>query len=129
MLLTVLDTGNFKKIGTQKEQHVDVRMIFATNANLDAKIRSKEFREDLFYRINDVIIRIPPLRERLEDIPELCRMFLKREKINKTISESALMLLRTFPWKGNIRQLEKCIKNAALLYCSGDVIEPEHLKL
>lgn len=128
-LLQVLSEGVINRIGSNKDIPVDNRMIFATNANLDAKIRSKEFREDLFYRINDVIIRIPPLRERLEDIPELCRMFLKREKINKTISESALMLLRTFPWKGNIRQLEKCIKNAALLYCSGDVIEPEHLKL
>lgn len=128
-LLQVLSEGVINRIGSNKDIPVDNRMIFATNANLDAKIKAKEFREDLFYRINDVIIKIPPLRERLEDIPDLCQMFLKREKLNKTISKSALMFLQTFPWKGNIRQLEKCIKKAALLYCHGDVIEPDHLKL
>lgn len=127
-ILQVLSEGVINRIGSNKDIRVDNRMIFATNANLDMKIRTKEFREDLLYRINDVTIRIPPLRERLEDIPALARCFLKRSKINKEISGPALAALQTFSWKGNVRQLEKVLKNAALLYCDGDVIEPEHIR-
>ncbi len=128
-LLKVLSSRIISRVGSNKEIHVDNRMIFATNANLERKILEKTFREDLFYRINDVTLKIPPLRERPEDIPDLCRAFLKRQKIQKEISESTLSLLQTFPWKGNIRQLEKCIRNAALLYCEGDIILPNHIKL
>ena len=104
-------------------------MIFATNANLEAKIKLGEFREYLFYRINDVTLRIPPLRERLEDIPDLCREILRREKINKEISDSAISVMQTFSWKGNVRQLEKCLCAAAVIHCEGDVIEPKDIKL
>ncbi len=128
-LLKVLSTGVISRVGSNKEIHVDNRMIFATNANLERKILEKTFREDLYYRINDVVLKLPPLRERLEDIPDLCRMILRREKIQKEISDSTLSLLQTFPWKGNIRQLEKCIRNAAMLYCEGDIILPKHIKL
>ncbi len=128
-LLKVLSESVISRIGSNKEIHVDNRMIFATNANLERKILEKTFRDDLFYRINDVTLKIPPLRERLEDIPDLCRMILKREKIQKEISDSAISLLQTFTWKGNIRQLEKCLKNAARLYCDGDIIEPRHIKV
>lgn len=128
-LLQVLSEGVINRIGSNEDIKVDDRMIFATNANLEAKIKLGEFREDLFYRINDVTLRIPPLRERLEDIPDLCREILRREKINKEISDSAISAMQTFSWKGNVRQLEKCIRNAALLYCDGDVIEPKDIKL
>lgn len=128
-LLQVLSGGVINRVGSNKDIKVDDRMIFATNANLEAKIKLGEFREDLFYRINDVVLRIPPLRERPEDIPDLCREFLRRKKINKEISESAISVMQTFPWKGNIRQLEKCIQNAALLYCDGDIIEPKDIRL
>ena len=74
-------------------------------------------------------LRIPPLRERLEDIPELAEAYLRREKINKNISDSALAALQTFSWKGNIRQLEKVLKNAALLYCDGDTIGAKDIRL
>ncbi|MBQ8013764.1 MAG: sigma-54-dependent Fis family transcriptional regulator [Treponema sp.] len=128
-LLQVLGEGMINRIGSNKDIPVDNRMIFATNANLEAKIRQGTFREDLFYRINDVTLRIPPLRERLEDIPELAEAYLRREKINKNISDSALAALQTFSWKGNIRQLEKVLKNAALLYCDGDTIGAKDIRL
>lgn len=128
-LLQVLSEGLVSRIGSNKEIPVDNRMIFATNANLDDKIREKSFREDLFYRINDVTLRIPPLRERPEDIPVIAEAFLKREKINKRFSDSALKILQTFSWRGNVRQLEKVLKTAALLYCDSDIIEPHHIRL
>lgn len=128
-LLHVLSEGLISRIGSNKKIPVDNRMIFATNANLEAKIRQGTFREDLFYRINDVTIRIPPLRERLEDIPKLAEAYLRKKKINKKISDSALAALQTFSWKGNVRQLEKVLKNAALLYCDGDTIEPKDIRL
>ena len=127
-LLQVLSEGVINRIGSNKEIKVDNRMIFATNANLELKVKKGEFREDLFYRINDVVIKIPPLRERLEDIEEIATAFLKREKCNKTISKNAIKALQTFSWKGNVRELEKCLRRAALIFCDGDTIEPEHLQ-
>ena len=128
-LLQVLSERIVNRIGSNKDIHVDNRMIFATNASLESKMKLKEFREDLYYRINDVTLKIPPLRERLEDIPDLCREILRREKIDKEISDSALKVLQTFSWRGNIRQLEKCVKAAGLVYCHGSVIEPDDIRL
>ena len=128
-LLQVLSDGVVNRIGSNKDILIDARMIFATNANLERKIREHTFREDLFYRMNDVSIVVPPLRDRLEDIPELARAYLKREQFGKTISDTAIQTLQTLSWNGNIRQLEKCLKRAALLYCDGDVIEPKHIHL
>ena len=128
-LLQVLSERMINRIGSNKDIAVNPRMIFATNANLKKKIREGVFREDLFYRINEVSLKIPPLRERVEDIPEICHSYFKREKIQKKISEPALRLLQTFPWKGNIRQLEKCLKTAAFLYSDSDIIEPKDIKI
>lgn len=126
-LLKVLGEGLVSRIGSNKEISVDNRMIFATNANLEQKIRLGTFREDLFYRINDVTIKIPPLRDRLTDLPELCEEFLRRNKIAKKISPSAIQVMQTLNWKGNVRQLEKCIQKAALIYSEGDTIEPKDI--
>ncbi|WP_294427582.1 sigma 54-interacting transcriptional regulator [uncultured Treponema sp.] len=128
-LLQVLSENVVNRIGSNKDIPVDSRMIFATNRNLDAKIQKGEFREDLLHRINDVTLRIPPLRERLDDIPEIAESVLKKYKINKKLSAEAVSVLKTIQWRGNIRQLEKVVKNAGLLYCRGDVIEPEHIRL
>ena len=128
-LLQVLSEGFVTRVGSNTEIPVDARMIFATNANLEKSIREGFFREDLFYRLNDVTIRIPPLRELLEDIEELCQAFLKREKIKKNISASTISLLKTFPWKGNIRQLEKVLRTAALVYSESDTIEPDDIRI
>ena len=128
-LLQVLSEGIIIRVGSNKEIHIDARMIFATNASLERKIKEGTFREDLLYRINDVTITLPPLRERLEDIPELCTAFLKRENIQKHISDSAISLLQTLPWKGNIRQLEKVLLRAALFYSENDEIRPGDIRI
>lgn len=128
-LLQVSSEHKINRIGSQKDIIVDNRMIYATNANLEKKILEGTFREDLYYRINDIVLRLPPLRERLEDIPELCRMILKNQKIKKEISDTTISLLQTFHWKGNVRQLEKCLCAAAVVHCEGDVIEPKDIKL
>ena len=128
-LLQVSSEHKINRVGSHEDIIVDNRMIYATNANLEKKILEGTFREDLYYRINDVILRLPPLRERLEDIPELCRVILKNQNITKEISDSTISLLQTFHWKGNVRQLEKCLCAAAVIHCEGDVIEPKDIKL
>ena len=124
MLLTVLDTGNFKKIGTQKEQHVDVRMIFATNANLDRMLREGSFRSDLFFRISDNIIKLPPLRERKEDICDMVESYISKEGF--LINDEAVTKLVNYSWPGNIRQLHKCLRRA-MCHTRGQVIHAEQI--
>ena len=110
MLLTVLETGNFKKVGTQKEQHVDVRLIFATNADITRMLRDGSFRSDLYFRICDNIIKLPPLRERKEDIWEMVESYIVKEDF--MIKEDALERLENYSWPGNIRELHKCLRRA-----------------
>jgi DNA-binding NtrC family response regulator len=110
-----------------------VRIICATNRNLETAIREGGFREDLFYRINTFSITLPPLRERIEDIPFLAEYFLQRAraKVNKrveSISHEALAMLKNYSWPGNLRELENIIERAVVLTLSS-AIEPEHLPL
>ncbi|MGA1876062.1 MAG: sigma-54-dependent transcriptional regulator [bacterium] len=125
-LLRVLQTGEFQRVGGTELLHSDIRIISATNKNLYKALEKKEFRQDLYYRINVITIYLPPLRERKEDIPLLANFFLKQhaENMNKklpTISSEAMDLLVNFQWPGNIRQLENVIERAIAL-CDGDVI-------
>lgn len=125
MLLTVLETGNFKKIGDNKEQHVDVRMIFATNADLEKMLKTGNFRRDLYYRICDNLIKIPPLRSHKEDIRGMILHYLD----NKTmITEEALEFLENYNWPGNIRELHKCL-NRASINCVNKVITIDSIDL
>ena len=125
MLLTVLETGNFKKIGDNKEQHVDVRMIFATNADLDNMMKTGDFRRDLYYRICDNLIKIPPLRSHKEDIRGMILHYLD----NKTmITEDALEFLEDYNWPGNIRELHKCLHRATV-NCVNKVITLDSIDL
>ena len=110
MLLTVLETGNFKKVGSQKEQHVDVRVIFATNADLTQMLREGTFRTDLYWRICDNIIKLPSLRERKEDICDMVESYISKE--DYTIKDEAIEKLENYSWPGNIRQLHKCLRRA-----------------
>ena len=110
MLLTVLETGNFKKVGTEKEQHSDARLIFATNADLIRMLREGTFRSDLYFRICDYIIKFPPLRERKEDIGEMVENYISKE--NFIIKDDALDKLMNYSWPGNIRELHKCLRRA-----------------
>ena len=127
-LLRVLQTKDFERVGENITRKVDVRVISATNRNLDEALKEGSFREDLFYRLNGVRIKLPPLRERPEDVPLLIRHFLK--KISKErdiiIAPEADKILKAYRWSGNVRELENVIERAALLAANG-IIEAVHL--
>lgn len=128
-LLKVIETGEFRKVGSSETSFSNVRLIFATNANLREKIQHKEFREDLFYRISSLVIKIPSLRERKDDIPDFCTNYLARNGYLKLFSESALEILSDFDWPGNIRQLQNTIDRAVFNSCDSRVITPEHIEI
>lgn len=111
-LLRFLETGKFRAVGETKEKRVDSRLIFATNENLCSMIKKKEFRADLYNRINIFTINLVPLRERTEDIEPIARHFLKKQAFS--ITESALSLLESYSWPGNIRQLKNCLLKAMI---------------
>jgi len=132
-LLRTLQTGEIRAVGDMTTREVSVRIIAATNQDLEKAIREGRFREDLFYRINTFSITLPPLRERIEDIPFLAEYFLQRAraKVNKrveSLSPEAVELLRSYAWPGNLRELENIIERAVVL-ASSQVIEAEHLPL
>jgi transcriptional regulator with GAF, ATPase, and Fis domain len=132
-LLRTLQTGEIRAVGDMRTKRVSVRIIGATNQDLEKAIRAGAFREDLFYRVNTFTITLPPLRERIEDIPFLAEYFLQRarSKVNKrveSISAQAIALLRNYSWPGNLRELENIIERAVVL-TSSLVIEAEHLPL
>ncbi len=118
-------------VGSNQEIEVDVRIIAATNRQLQGLVSDGEFRDDLFYRLNVVSIRLPPLRERREDIPILVRAFIKElaaenERPVRDISPEALSQLQGYDWPGNVRQLRNVLENVVVT-TMGEVIEPQHL--
>lgn len=132
-LLRVLQESEIRRVGSTQSRKVNVRMIAATHRNLKAMTRSGEFREDLYYRLNVMQIRIPPLRERQSDILGLARRFLVRQgekmgKPNLNLSPEAMGVLERHRWPGNVRELENAIERATIL-CDGDVITPGLLDL
>lgn len=132
-LLRFLQTGEVRPVGSNDIHYVNVRIIAATNRDLEKAIEEGEFRNDLFYRFNTFTINMSPLRERLEDLPELAYKFLlkaeaKLNKIVENISSSALETMSQYNWPGNVRELENVIERAVIL-CTGDTILPEHLPL
>jgi two-component system nitrogen regulation response regulator GlnG len=124
-LLRVLQQGEYTTVGGRTAIKTDVRIIAATNKDLRQLISQGLFREDLYYRLNVVPLRLPPLRERVEDIPDLVRHFLRKAEDeglpHKTLDNEALDLLRRHRWPGNVRELENLIRRLAVLQ-SGDVI-------
>jgi guanylate kinase len=124
-LLRVLQDGEVRPVGGAQTVHVDVRLIAATNRDLAAAVGAGRFREDLFYRLNVVPLRLPPLRERREDIPLLASHFLRRlasaDRPLKTIAPDAMDFLVKFDWPGNVRQLENAIEHAVVLGRSGQI--------
>ena len=119
-LLRILQEREFERLGSTKPIRVDVRVICATNRNLEEFIEKNQFREDLYYRINVFPIYIPPLRERLNDIPGLADHFIAKfnknqNKTIKRVSASAIDMLMVYHWPGNIRELENCIERACIL--------------
>jgi DNA-binding NtrC family response regulator len=130
-LLRAIQEREIRRVGATKPVPVDVRIIAATNLLLAEEVKAKRFREDLYYRLNVIEIRLPPLRERREDIPMLVEAFLKKcaeasRKKLQGMSESALALLMDFPWPGNVRELENVIERAVTL-TRGEQIVPEDL--
>lgn len=127
-LLRVLQEKKFERVGGQETIEVDVRVIAATNKNLEEEVKAGRFREDLYYRLNVVHLEIPPLRERKEDIPELIDYFVKKYSENGELSvdQKAKSAMFKYDWPGNIRQLEHCIESAAVL-CTDNVIREENL--
>lgn len=130
-LLRVLQQREFERVGSTKSIKVDVRIICATNRNLEEQVERNEFREDLFYRINVFPLFIPPLRERITDIPGLVDHFIA--KCNKThgtkikrVSSSTIDILMVYHWPGNIRELQNCIERACIL-STDNVIRPNNL--
>jgi DNA-binding NtrC family response regulator len=111
-LLRVLETGRFERLGSSQERQVKVRVISATNADLTAMIRAGTFREDLYYRLNTIEIRVPPLAERVDDILPLAAHFLESDK---RLSADARDALVRHPWPGNVRELKNALQRAALL--------------
>ncbi|MEX2116548.1 MAG: sigma-54 dependent transcriptional regulator [Bacteroidota bacterium] len=125
-LLRFLETGEFRRVGGTASTNVDLRIVSATNKDLSAEVASGRFREDLLYRLNIVTIKVPPLKDRKEDIPLLVDHFLNRKSKMKRISPTALKVLMDHDWPGNIRELEHVIEGAAVLSQS-DTIEPGDL--
>jgi DNA-binding NtrC family response regulator len=129
-LLRVLETGEVQRVGSSKARNVDVRVISATNADLDKAIAEGAFREDLLYRLNTVEIRLPPLRDRREDIPVLAARFLQRqaEHYGKELTgfeKPAMQALLDHPWPGNVRELEHVVERAVLMSRSQQVSEDD----
>jgi DNA-binding NtrC family response regulator len=130
-LLRVLQDGEVRPVGGQESIRVDVRLVCATNRDLEADVKSGRFREDLYFRINVITIRLPPLRDRPGDIPILVRHFLtkiaRREHRNAAnVSPEALEILSHHSWPGNVRELENVIERAVAL-AKGNVVLPSDL--
>jgi two-component system NtrC family response regulator len=132
-LLRFLQDQVIERIGGRRPIQVDVRIVCATNQDLSTKIAHGEFREDLFYRLNAITVRVPPLRDRTGDAPMLANYFLNRFAAEfgnqkKTFSASAISAIIEFDWPGNIRELENRVKRAVVM-SEGRIIEPADLEL
>jgi DNA-binding NtrC family response regulator len=129
-LLRVLDTSTFRHVGGTPEIRVDVRVIAATNRDLAGMVRQGLFREDLYYRLSTISVRLPALRERQADIALLSRhfvdLFSARFGVRRHLSDEALAVLEAHAWPGNVRELLHAVE-AAMVVCEGPVIRPEHL--
>ncbi|RTZ99805.1 MAG: hypothetical protein DSY90_00475 [Deltaproteobacteria bacterium] len=132
-LLRVIESQQFFRLGGTRSIDVDVRIISATNKELDKKVADRKFREDLYYRLNVFPIHIPPLREHKDDIPVLCDHFINifsaaLGKKSPGVSPAAAKILNEHPWNGNVRELKNVIERAMIL-CKGDQITSSHLVL
>ncbi len=131
-LLRVVEEKRFFPLGSTRPVEIDVRIIAATNKDIKILVSEKKFREDLFFRLGEFIINIPPLRSRIGDIGYLARRFVNEaaEELNKQImdiSEEALQILEQYPWPGNVRELKNVMRRAVLI-CEGDLIEKQHIE-
>jgi hydrogenase-4 transcriptional activator len=131
-LLRFLEQGEVLPVGDPRPQRVDVRVVAATNADLENRVSDGKFREDLFYRLSVIRIHVPPLRERREEIPHLSTFFLReaKERLGKPgvrLSAETLDLFDTFPWPGNVRQLRNEVQRAVAMASPDGTITPDLL--
>ncbi len=133
-LLTFLDTHSFTRVGGEKTVKVNTRIVAATNRNLESEMAAGRFRQDLYYRLNVMAVRVPSLRERKEDIPFLTRDLLETlsKKLGRTtppgMDDSALEILSQYEWPGNVRELRNILERALIL-CRSDVIRADHISI
>jgi DNA-binding NtrC family response regulator len=132
-LLRVLEDGCFERLGSSRTQQTDVRVLAATNANIDAEVEAGRFRSDLLYRLNTIHIHLPPLRERGDDVVRLAQRFLERHtqrhrRAAARFTDPALSALRRYAWPGNVRELSHVIERAVLM-SRGTSIGPADLRL
>ena len=130
-LLRFIENREFQRLGESTVRKADVRIVAATNRNLPQRIESGLFREDLYYRLKGILIHLPPLRERIEDIPLLCDHFLNgfKESFRRNyegLSDEVTDTFLAWPWPGNVRELKNALKHACIL-CTGGLIRPDHL--
>jgi DNA-binding NtrC family response regulator len=128
-VLRVLQEGEFERVGGQRTLRVDVRVVAATNKDLDAEVKAGRFREDLFYRLNVVPIRAPALRERKEDVPDLAARFLaeaceRNDRKPMALARDAVLVLQGHEWPGNVRELRNLVERLAIL-CDGPEISAD----
>jgi hydrogenase-4 transcriptional activator len=131
-LLRFLEQGEIMPVGETRPQRVDVRVLAATNADLEQRVAEGKFREDLYYRLSVIRIHVPPLRERREEIPHLSTLFLREacERLGKPevqLGSSTLDLFAAYWWPGNVRQLRNEVQRAVAMSAPGGTVEPEHL--
>jgi len=125
-LLRSLQESEIRRVGANKTIHVDARVICATNRDIETEVAEGRFRQDVMYRLNAVTIKLPPLRERVEDIPLLAGHFASRVSSSRVhFSREASQILKQYPWPGNVRELENAVLHAVSM--ADDVIYPEHL--
>src|SRR5688500_13578341 len=127
-LLRVLQENTFERVGSSVSQQVDVRVVATSNRDLEAAVDEGKFRQDLFYRLNVVPIDLPPLRDRVEDIPELCRHFLhqvarREQNAFRHIEPEAIRVMQKYPWPGNVRELQNIMERATVLETAPGVIQ------
>ena len=132
-LLRVLESQSFRRIGGTSDIKIDVRILAATNQNLKQCVDNAEFREDLYYRLKVMVINLPPLRERLEDIMPMAKMFIEQnnKEFSKNItgfSEEAEKLLLNYEWPGNVRELKNVMERAVIL-CQNEIVDADHLPI
>jgi len=130
-LLRVLQEGEYERVGGTRTLQADVRVVAASNRDIEEEVRNKRFREDLYYRLNVIQIRVPPLRERIDDVPLLAAHFLQRyatknRKDVKGLSNEVLDALMGHRWPGNVRELENVIERAVVL-CRSEIVDVDVL--
>jgi DNA-binding NtrC family response regulator len=132
-LLRVLQESTFERVGSSVSQQVDVRVVATSNRDLEEEVEEGRFRQDLFYRLNVVPVELPPLRQRAQDVPELCRHFLhqiarRENSVFRHMEPEALRLLQRYPWPGNVRELQNIVERACVLETEPGVIRAATLE-